>query len=172
MDILIQILGVLHLIMFLFTATYVLIFPSLVWFDKIFIIYFLVVNIHWFFLNGECLIAYIYTKYFTKSYTLGENPSQNLDIANILKNIIPVRYIDFVILVLLAFYLINICIVLIRNNFNYILTIILIVSYTVYIAMLRINLNFAQQYLYVHFIIYTIALCLYLTSLMPKQQTK
>jgi hypothetical protein len=163
-----KVLGFIHLLMFAFTATYVFLFPQTVWFDKLFILYFIVVNLHWFFLNGECLIAYVYTKYFTDSYTLGEKPTQNQDIVDILGGTIPNYYIEGLILCLLGLYLYNIYVVLLRNHFDKVLTIALVISYIIYILSMRLNIDFSRKYSYFHFFLYACALVIYIRMLVLK----
>lgn len=168
MDLYMNILGFVHLLMFCFTASYLLFFKEKHWFDVYYILYFIFVNIHWYFLNGECLIAYLYTKYFDASYVPGNTPHANNDIINIFNAFLPTSVIHIIILVLLALYLVNVYFVLKRNSFNHIIIIIMIISYILYILSMRINLNFSQQYSVVHVIIYTIALIHYSRILYTK----
>lgn len=158
-------LGFIHFILFVFTTIYVFIFSQKIWLDKLYLIYFFLVNIHWFFLNGECLIAYIYKKYLSNSYKLGEKPSQNKDISDIFSGIIPNKYIDFLVVLLLILYLYNVYIVFIRNNFDKFLTIFLVLSYIIYIILLRISVEVAHKYSYIHLVLYTFTFFIYVKSL-------
>lgn len=154
-------MGFVHFIMFCFTVTYILLFPKKHWFDTLYIYYFILVNIHWFFLNGECLIAYLYTKYHNKDYKAGDNPYANNDIIDLFSGYLPEHITQVLILILLILYLINVYFVLARNDFHIYIILLLIFSYVIYILSMRYNITFAKKYSIIHVIIYSFGLLYY-----------
>lgn len=161
MDIYMKLLSIIHFIMICFTACYLLLFQSKHWFDIYYILYFILVNIHWFFLNGECLISYIYTKYFNKQYKPGDSPSANNDITNLFEGFLSNNMTHVLIIILLGLYLFNIYFVLRRNAFNNIMILLMIGSYIFYILSMRFNVKLAHNYSLIHMIIYLCALLHY-----------
>jgi hypothetical protein len=161
-NILYKMCGIMHFILFVITAIYIFIFPNKIWIDILYILYFLFVNIHWVFLDGECIVAYIYNKFLDKSYKRGSEPSKNQDIMDLFNNIIDEKYIHIIILLLLILYLYNVFFVLKRNNFNLVIISLVIISYIIYITLMRIKANFAKKYSYVHLIIYLFTLIYYM----------
>lgn len=163
MDILLSLMGILHFALFVLTTIYVFVFTKKTRLDILFIIYFLLVNIHWVFFNGECVIAYIYKKYYDKDYKAGEQSTDLSDISSIFGNF---PYMNVLVLVMLAVYLYNVYVVTIRNDFSPLLIYILIISYVVYVLSMRTQYkSFTKTYSYFHLVIYVGALVYYIKQL-------
>lgn len=169
-EIILKTLGFLHLVGYIFVVLYVLLFPQKVWFDTIFILGFLLINIHWVVLKGECVITLLYKMYFDQTYRVGEAPTRNSDIVDLFGGIVPLRYVDAFILGMLVLYLCNALIVLHRNGFHALFATLVVVSSITYTMLLRTDITLGQKYSIVHLIISVSALMyfVYLVFAMQK----
>jgi hypothetical protein len=166
-------LGILHFVIFLFTITYVFLFPTATWVDILFIYYFLLVNIHWTFLNGECVIAYIYKKFTYDDYYVGKDPVDISDIGHTLEKYlgIPLNVFNVLLICMLALYIVNVYIVLIRNEFPDYVIVILISAYVTYLCLLRSNLcQLTYYYTYIHYTLYITVFVVYTVYLLNEKK--
>ncbi len=69
-------IGSLHVLMMLFNSFYGFVFKKS-WFDYVYLCAYYLVILHWTFLNGECLITYVYKKMKNKNYMAGDNLNEN-----------------------------------------------------------------------------------------------
>lgn len=166
MDNLMKYMGLLHFLLFVFTAVYVFFFRTRSVYDIAFILYFLLVNIHWVFLNGECIVAYLYKKYYDQEYKPGESPSELSDIANVLPRFLNMQALVIVVLVV---YLYNVYVVTLRNDFNRALVVALITSYAIYVGSMRTPYkSFTKNYSYLHLVLFAGALVTYVAQLVAR----
>jgi hypothetical protein len=180
---LLAVVGLVHLILFLFTTTYVLFFPTIrPILDVLFILYFILVNIHWIFLKGECIVAYLYKKYNDPSYNAGSDPVDVADISTLLQDYWSPTVTSVLLAVLLLAYAANVAVVFGRNGMPGYLTAIAVTSFLVYILLLRVPLSpgpddekkqrLVDVYAWLHLTIFVCVLVVYVRLLMGARRNQ
>ena len=160
-----DLLSYLHLLMYIFFGVYILIFQKKTSLDFWYVIVFLLINVQWVFLKGECIITYVYMKSKDPNYKLGENPTNNSDLEDLLQ--IPRSTLDAVTWSILIFYIFNVFVILRRWNINIILILIVVTSYILYLVSFRldhINLPMHIYYGILHVVLYIIFLCIWIKN--------
>jgi hypothetical protein len=79
-----EILGIAHLAFSVFIGIYGFVIPKSFGLDFVYILWHFVVNIHWTFLNGECIMTYLYKKGENKDYIAGQDSTDMKDMSMVL----------------------------------------------------------------------------------------
>jgi hypothetical protein len=110
-----------------------------------------IINIQWVMLKGECIITFIYTKSKDPNYKLGDNPTNNKDLEDLLH--IPRSTLDAVTWSILILYILNVYFILKRNSsINVIWSLLIITSYILYLTSFRIHYIHLPTHIYYGFI--------------------
>ena len=73
--ILLNFIKLIHLLNEIFLSTYIFIFPKK--YDIYYVIYVLLIKIHWILLKNECILSYIEKRLKNKDYVLGSKPYEH-----------------------------------------------------------------------------------------------
>ena len=112
MNILLLLVEFIHLINDLFISFYVFIFYWTKKYDLYFIIYFSLINLHWYIFKNECIISYFEKIIIDKNYKLGDNPYYHPFQSHFPKSLFNFLY---------YFKILQIFIIFFRNSDNYII---------------------------------------------------
>ena len=146
-----ELLPCFHLIIYLVFSVYILLIPKKSSWDLWYIVAFLLINIQWVMLKGECVITYVYAKSKDPNYKLGDNPTNNKDLEDLLH--IPRSTLDAVTWSILLIYILNIYLVLKRQgDINVIWIMLIIISYVLYLISFRIDYIHLPTHIYYGFI--------------------
>lgn len=132
-NVLLKILGVVHLFIAMITGIYGFIFKKNK-FDLLYIFYNLIVAVSWSFCNGECILTYWVKKYRNPEYIAGINPTDLEDMHLLLgfKEIVYIIITLGVMVLPVSFY-----IVCKRNNFPFYIYFPFCISFYLYNILLR-----------------------------------
>lgn len=161
-------INIVHFILIVLNMIYIFIFVNKTYIDIFFILYFLLLNIHWILLKGECILAYLYKKYKNNDYILGDDiqKTEISDMTEIINKYIPWFNNNISTIIIFGLYILNIFVVLKRNNINLIFNIILLTSLIVYLVLLRSPYKqIIKTYSYIHLYIFVTALIMYIYKL-------
>lgn len=144
-----QLLACFHLIIYLLFSVYILLVPKKSALDLWYIVAFLLINIQWVMLKGECVITYAYNKSKNSNYKLGDNPTNNKDLEDLLH--IPRSTLDAVTWSILLIYILNVFFILKRQGFV-VWNMLIITSYVLYLISFRIDYIQLPTHIYYGFI--------------------
>ena len=165
-----DLLSCLHLLMYVLFGLYIILVPKKSSLDLWYVGIFLLINIQWVFLKGECIITYMYMKSKDPNYKLGDNPTNNKDLEDLLH--IPRSTLDAVTWAILIFYILNIYFVLKRWNTHVIWILVVVVSYILYLISFRLDqfiyMPIHIYYGFVHVSLYIIFLCVWINKNVEK----
>lgn len=105
-------------------------------FDKFYILYFLLLNLSWIVLKDECFISYIFKKTQNSEYKLGDSPDDTQEYESVLGPVWGKIFVNF----LRVMYILNISYIIYNKSLNTILSILVSLcafSYIFYIKLFQ-----------------------------------
>jgi hypothetical protein len=149
--------GVLHILLISFAPFFPLFFPSL---DLLYVLFFLLLYLHWTLLDGECIISLFFKLYENKTYIIGSNPFSLPDV----HSIIPPNLLNILLPIMSSIVLVSNFIVF-KRYFGDFFTIILLISLCLFVFFMMMKQRSKETMINAGYIISREILKIYLVVL-------
>jgi hypothetical protein len=127
--------GLVHLLHSVFIAAYAFIVPKHSIWDFLYVIWHILINLHWTYLNGECIVTYMHKKMLDPSYQPGQASVEMSDMAVALNKDV----VQQVVAICVMFTGVSLYIVMKRNAYKPTCIVLpLVIAFYTYLLLLRI----------------------------------